>query len=220
MSTVQHTKTKCHCPFGLRGDLKGFYHILDWRPFWSCDMLCFCVRLFIVALWSPAVKGLASWLSFVMSNCEFVTFPLVPLVRCGTWLYQFLIFASFYLNFIPYLDCLIKLFVCLRSGSLRPINNLSVTQGRVFLGWTSTKLGLMCLAQGPQHSDADEARTHSFSVYSQAPYHWATALPVLSNEYFIWNSIWIYSAVSEKNTINHSIKNIWNYLLLLDILHI
>ena len=25
--------------------------------------------------------------------------------------------------------------------SLRPINNLSVKQGRVFLGWTSTKLG-------------------------------------------------------------------------------
>ena len=31
--------------------------------------------------------------------------------------------------------------------SLRPINNLSVKQGRVFLGWTSTKLGKMCLAQ-------------------------------------------------------------------------
>ena len=25
--------------------------------------------------------------------CEFVTFPLVSLVRCGTWLYRFLIFA-------------------------------------------------------------------------------------------------------------------------------
>ena len=40
--------------------------------------------LFIDALWSPAGKGLASWLSFVMSNCEFVTFPLVSWVRCGT----------------------------------------------------------------------------------------------------------------------------------------
>ena len=29
-----------------------------------------------------------------------------------------------------------------------PVNNLSVTSGRVFLGWTSTKLGLICLAQG------------------------------------------------------------------------
>ena len=33
------------------------------------------LRLFIAALWSPAGKGLASWLSFVMSNCDFVTFP-------------------------------------------------------------------------------------------------------------------------------------------------
>ena len=36
-------------------------------------------RLFIDALWSPAGKGL----SFVMSNCEVVAFPLVSLVRCG-----------------------------------------------------------------------------------------------------------------------------------------
>ena len=40
-------------------------------------LLFFCASLFIVALWSPAGKGLTSWLSFVMSNCEFVTFPLV-----------------------------------------------------------------------------------------------------------------------------------------------
>ena len=51
------------------------------------------VRLFICASWSPVGKGLTSWLSFVVSNCEFVTFPLVSLVRCGTWLYRFLIFA-------------------------------------------------------------------------------------------------------------------------------
>ena len=43
-------------------------------------MLCLCARLFICALWSPAGKGLTSWLSFVVSNCEFVTFPLVSLV--------------------------------------------------------------------------------------------------------------------------------------------
>ena len=56
-------------------------------------LLCLCALLFICALWSPAGKGLTSWLSFVVSNCEFVTFPLVSWVRCGTWLYQFLIFA-------------------------------------------------------------------------------------------------------------------------------
>ena len=52
-----------------------------------------CARLFKCALWSPTGKGLTSWLSFVVSNCEFVTFPLVSWVRCGTWLYRFLIFA-------------------------------------------------------------------------------------------------------------------------------
>ena len=56
-------------------------------------LLCLCARLFNCALWSPAGKGLTSWLSFVVSNCEFVTFPLVSWVGCGTWLYWFLIFA-------------------------------------------------------------------------------------------------------------------------------
>ena len=47
-------------------------------------LLCLCARLFIYALWSPAGKRLTSWLSFVVSNCEFVTFPLVSCVRFGT----------------------------------------------------------------------------------------------------------------------------------------
>ena len=46
-------------------------------------LLCFRARLFIDALWSAGGKGLTSWLSFVVSNCEFVTFPLVSWVRCG-----------------------------------------------------------------------------------------------------------------------------------------
>ena len=40
-------------------------------------LLCFHARLFIKALWSPAGKGLTYWLSFVMSDFEVVTFPLV-----------------------------------------------------------------------------------------------------------------------------------------------
>ena len=36
---------------------------------------------------------------------------------------------------------------------------------------SSTKLGYMCLAQGPQRSDAGEARTRGPSVSSQALYH-------------------------------------------------
>ena len=43
-------------------------------------LLCLCARLFICA----AGKGLTCWLSFVVCNCEFVTFPLVSRVRCGT----------------------------------------------------------------------------------------------------------------------------------------
>ena len=42
-----------------------------------------------------AGKELTPWLSFLVSNCEFVLFPLVPWVRCGTRLYRFLIFAPF-----------------------------------------------------------------------------------------------------------------------------
>ena len=61
-----------------------------YRPFQGdtsfVDLLCFgsvlcllglCARLYICALWSLAGKGLTSWLSFVVSYCEFVTFPLV-----------------------------------------------------------------------------------------------------------------------------------------------
>ena len=40
--------------------------------FLSCSCYAF-VCLFNDALWSPAGKGLTSWLSFVMSNCEVVT---------------------------------------------------------------------------------------------------------------------------------------------------
>ena len=45
------------------------------------SLLCFHVRRFIDALWSPAWKVLTSWLSFVTSNCEVFTFPLVSWIR-------------------------------------------------------------------------------------------------------------------------------------------
>ena len=45
---------------------------------------CVCYAFFICALCTPAGKGLTSWLTFVVSNCEFVTFLLVFMVRCGT----------------------------------------------------------------------------------------------------------------------------------------
>ena len=39
-------------------------------------LLCLCTRPFICALCSPAGKELTSWLSFVVSNCEFFNFPI------------------------------------------------------------------------------------------------------------------------------------------------
>ena len=49
--------------------------------FYFClALLCFHARLFVDALWSPTGKGLASWLSFVMSNCDVVTFLVVSWV--------------------------------------------------------------------------------------------------------------------------------------------
>ena len=36
-------------------------------------LLCLCARLFICALWSPAGKGLTSWLLFVVFFCEFLS---------------------------------------------------------------------------------------------------------------------------------------------------
>ena len=59
---------------------------MDHLFFLSCVRYAFVrVCLFVsCALWSPAGKELTSWLSFMVSNCEFVTFPFVSWVRCGT----------------------------------------------------------------------------------------------------------------------------------------
>ena len=67
-------------------------------------LLCLCVRLFICALWSPARKGLTSWLSFVVSNCEFVTFPLV------SW---YLIVSIPDLCTLTYFDCFSVMIHCI-----------------------------------------------------------------------------------------------------------
>ena len=44
-----------------------------------CFVYVMLSRLFIAALWSPARKGLTSWLLFMMFNCTLVTFPCVIL---------------------------------------------------------------------------------------------------------------------------------------------
>ena len=40
-----------------------------------CFVFIMLSCLFIAAMWSPAGKGLAFWLLFVMFNCVFVTYP-------------------------------------------------------------------------------------------------------------------------------------------------
>ena len=65
-------------------------------------LLCLCARRFICALWSPARKGLTSWLSLLVSNCEFDTLPSVSWVRRGTWFYRFLIFAPILTLLVTY----------------------------------------------------------------------------------------------------------------------
>ena len=74
----------------LSSPLKYFTHcskvvLLLWIVYviFVLFLLCFCALLIIDALLSPAGKGLTSLLSFVVSNCEVVSFPLVSWVSCG-----------------------------------------------------------------------------------------------------------------------------------------
>ena len=59
-------------------------------------MFVVLLRLFIAALLSPAGKGLTSWCSCLWCLIVFLSLShVVSWVRCGTWLYRFLIFGVF-----------------------------------------------------------------------------------------------------------------------------
>ena len=107
------------------------------------DLLCFCSVLcllclcasvymcFVVTCWERA--DLLALVCGVF--CEFVTFPLVSCVRCGTWLYRFLIFA-------PLLTLQYKVQMVPWAGSLLDINALSSDLGQKCLQlllWASTQ---------------------------------------------------------------------------------
>ena len=49
-----------------------------------CLVIVMHLRLFIAALWSPAGKGLTSWLLFVMFIVVLLLSHVVSWVRCGT----------------------------------------------------------------------------------------------------------------------------------------
>ena len=54
---------------------------------WVFFCLVFAMPLYesvYMCLVATCWEGLTSWLSFVVCYCEFVTFPLVSWVRCGT----------------------------------------------------------------------------------------------------------------------------------------
>ena len=53
---------------------------MDHLCYFRLVLLCFHARLCFDALWSPAGIGLTSWLLFVMSNCDVVTFQLISWV--------------------------------------------------------------------------------------------------------------------------------------------
>ena len=63
---------------------QGGTSFVDLLCFSVFRFLCLCVCLFICVLWSPDGKELTSWLSFAVSYCEFVIFPLVSWPRFGT----------------------------------------------------------------------------------------------------------------------------------------
>ena len=74
--------SRFHClPMSHKRDARLIWYILS--------------RLFIAALWSPEVKGLSSWLLFVVFIVILLHSHLVSWDRCGTWLYRFLILAVY-----------------------------------------------------------------------------------------------------------------------------
>ena len=53
----------------------GIFKTYAFHLCYLCLVFAMLSRLFIAALWSPAWKGVTSWLLFVMFNCVFVTLP-------------------------------------------------------------------------------------------------------------------------------------------------
>ena len=76
--------------------------------------------------------------------CEFVTFPLVSWVRCGTWLYRFLIFATLLLFLSSFCSrgymvwkMLIEEFQdgCLVHGHLWYVNRVILAILSIYVAW-------------------------------------------------------------------------------------
>ena len=82
-STSELRVRMVHCLTGLSPPVKHFYwsfqgdaSFVDHLCYFCLVLLCFHAHLFVDALWSPAGNGQISWLSFVMSYFDVVTFPI------------------------------------------------------------------------------------------------------------------------------------------------
>ena len=77
----------------LWGSPVWYFFCVSFVLFMSCVCHAFASVhcCLVVTCW----EGLTSWLFFVMFNCVLSLFHVACWVRCGTWLYRFLIFAAF-----------------------------------------------------------------------------------------------------------------------------
>ena len=174
---------------------------------------------FIAALWSPAGKGLTSWLPFVIFNCGFVTFP------CGTlgkvWYLIVLIphlcpLSYFYCDWEQQWLCwdcmdtethlslccslvqqvpkshvmahqcrfLMKIFF----SSVFWVSIFSVMLWQVFLGWTSTKQGIMSCSRTPENLTPQKCPGTFPNILS------TNLLRLLRDAKYLWSE---YSYISE-----------------------
>ena len=72
----------CHFPIGILGQV---WYLIVSIP----DLCTLTYFFFIAAFWSPAWKGLTSWLVWVYSSLVFLSLShVMSWVRCGTWFYH------------------------------------------------------------------------------------------------------------------------------------
>ena len=108
-----------HCLYSIVF-LISFMDFLINKLYLACFMYVILSCLLIAALWSPAGKGLTSWLSFMW--CFIVLLSLssvVSYVRCGTWFY-----------YIPINDTTLELSVFWPSDTESWINELRFSESK------------------------------------------------------------------------------------------
>ena len=108
--------------------------------------------LLLLQIWRILHECSLLQIQIILSECSYcckyggsyMSSPLVADMEDRTWV--LLVADMEDLTWVLHLLLCLFVFVCLILYV--PVNNLSVTSGQVYLGWTSTKQGLMCLAQG------------------------------------------------------------------------